>query len=304
MEEHFKIEDGIKAPNFQGMMLANVLALKELDGEGHIYDIEAKVVELGLVDADQQSYRMPNDATTKLKYYLGWARTYLRYAGALESIKRGTWALTDAGKQIDNLQDAETAYERYAELLEQNNRRKLEEEQQANNDAEESSATDKENARDDEAWKASKISLLNFLKQIESDAFERLSYLLLCKAGFIDAEVVGKGADGGIDGSGTLQNELISFSICFQCKRWQRDVGSPQIRDFRGAIQGKADKGLFFATSRFTKPAKEVATRDGAVAIDLIDGERFCDLLKQYNLGLQTNLDGTTTPIQEFFDSL
>ncbi len=283
---YFEIPDGARAPSFQEMMLANILALKALDGEEHIYAIEAKVVALGLVNPDQQSYMMPNGKTTKLKYYLGWGRTYLRYAGALESIKRGTWALTDAGKQIDTLEHAQTAYERYTEQLEQNNNKKLEEERLANNDNEKLPPIDERNVCDDEEWKAARASLLEILKEIRPDAFEKLSYLLLCEAGFIDAEVVGKGADGGIDGWGTLQQELISFSIAFQCKRWQNKVGSPQIRNFRGAILGRVDKGLFFATSKFTEPAIKEAARDNIIAIDLIDGEMFCDLLKKYNLGV------------------
>ncbi len=287
-----EIEEGTRAPSFPGMMLANVRALQTLGGTGHIYDIAREVVELEIVDANQQSYMMPNGTTTKLKYYLGWGRTYLRYAGALESVAYGTWALTEAGNAINTLQDARAAYERYTEQLEQNNRRKEEEERFANNDNEELPPIDEGNVCDDEEWKAARASLLEILKEIRPDAFEKLSYLLLCEAGFIDAEVVGKGADGGIDGSGTLQQELISFNIAFQCKRWQNKVGSPQIRNFRGAILGRVDKGLFFATSLFTEPAIKEAARDNIIAIDLIDGEMFCDLLKQYNLGVETLRNG------------
>lgn len=121
-------------------------------------------------------------------------------------------------------------------------------------------------------------------------AFERLAQRLLREAGFVKVEVRGKSGDGGIDGVGVLRVNLVSFQIYFQCKRWQSSVGSREIRDFRGALQGRADKGLFITTGTFTSQAADEATRDGAIAIDLIDGDRLCDLLKQYQLGVETKL--------------
>ncbi len=302
MPRIFELVGGATAPDFPKMMLANVIALKALGGQAHIYDIEKKVIEIEEMDAVEQSHRTTNGTTTKLNYYLGWARTYLRYAGALESVAYGTWALTGAGHQIGNLQDAEATYGIYIERLAQNNREKLEEERLANNNNEELPDADEEIAPDDVVWRG---NLLEILGLIRPDAFEKLSYQLLFKAGFINVEVVGKGADRGIDGWGTLQNELISVNICFQCKRWQNKVGSPQIRNFRGAIQGRVDKGLFLTTSRYTSHAITEATRDGAIPIDLIDGNRLCDLLKQYNLGVET-LHGGRIRIQnlDYFNNL
>ena len=294
MAEHFKIEDGTKAPNFQGMMLANVLALKALGGTGHIYDIARVVVELGLVDADQQLYRMPNDKTTKLKYYLGWGRTYLRYAGALESIKRGTWALTNAGKQIDNLQHAQTAYNEYTAILAQRN---AEEQEPA---GEEEPVIQAEINPDDVVWK---VPLLGILQNMEYDVFERLCHNLLDTMGFIDVDVnFKKGADGGVDGVGFWRDKLLTRKIYFQCKRWRYNVGSPQIRDFRGALDGRTNQGLFFTTSQFTDPAKDEAIRDGTILIDLIDGDRLCDLLKETNLGFQEDNPETLDP--DYFNNI
>ena len=73
----------------------------------------------------------------------------------------------------------------------------------------------------------------------------------------------------------------------FQCKRWQGSVGAKEIRDFRGALQGRADKGLFITTGHFSSQASDEATRDGAIPIDLIDGDRLCDLLKENRLGVE-----------------
>ena len=98
----------------------------------------------------------------------------------------------------------------------------------------------------------------------------------------------GKSGDGGIDGVGVLRVNLVSFQIYFQCKRWRGSVPAKEIGDFRGALQGRPDKGLFITTGTFTTQASDEASREGAIAIDLIDGDRFCDLLKENGLGVET----------------
>ena len=136
----------------------------------------------------------------------------------------------------------------------------------------------------EENWKS---SLLAVLGAMSPDAFERLSQRLLREAGFTRVDVRGKSGDGGIDGVGVLRVNLVSFQIYFQCKRWKGSVGAKEIREFRGALQGGADKGLFITTGHFTSHASDEATRAGAIAIDLIDGDRLCDLLKDNRLGVE-----------------
>jgi restriction system protein len=75
--------------------------------------------------------------------------------------------------------------------------------------------------------------------------------------------------------------------VFFQCKRYKGSVGAGAVRDFRGAMSGRGDKGLLITTGNFTAEAKQEATRDGAPPVDLIDGERLCDLLKEYELGVR-----------------
>lgn len=140
--------------------------------------------------------------------------------------------------------------------------------------------------------------------RMDPSAFERLSQRLLREAGFIKVEVRGKTGDGGIDGVGVLRVNLVSFQVYFQCKRWKGSVGSKEIRDFRGALQGRADKGLFITTGTFTSQASEEATRDGAIAIDLIDGDRLCDLLKQYDLGVKTQMIEEVIINRDWFGSI
>jgi len=79
---------------------------------------------------------------------------------------------------------------------------------------------------------------------------------------------------------------LVSFHVSFQCKRWKDAVSAPVIRDFRGAMIGRADKGLIMTTGRFTADAQREAVRDRAPAIDLADGETLCELLRNLRLGV------------------
>lgn len=131
--------------------------------------------------------------------------------------------------------------------------------------------------------------LSNTLIKMQPSAFERLVQRMLRESGFIQVEVTGRSGDGGIDGRGIMRlGGLLSFHVIFQCKKWQGSVSAGQVRDFRGAMVGRADKGLLITTGTFTKDAVREATRDGAPAIDLIDGEQFLDKLKELGLGVQT----------------
>jgi restriction system protein len=127
---------------------------------------------------------------------------------------------------------------------------------------------------------------------------------LLREAGFLKVEVTGRSGDGGIDGIGVLRVNLLSFQVLFQCKRYQGSVGAGAIRDFRGAMVGRSDKGLLITTGTFTPDAKREATRDGAPAIDLIDGDQLCDLLKQLKLGVHTEMVEKMTVNPHWFDGL
>ncbi|MDE2391306.1 MAG: restriction endonuclease, partial [Rhodospirillales bacterium] len=130
--------------------------------------------------------------------------------------------------------------------------------------------------------------LVELMRQLPPAGFERLSQRLLREAGFSQVVVTGKSNDGGIDGHGTLQvNPLVSFKVLFQCKRYANSVSSPDIRNFRGAMAGRADKGIIITTGTFTAEALREASRDGVPPIELIDGERLIDLLERLELGLK-----------------
>ena len=192
--------------------------------------------------------------------------------GLLENSSRGVWSVTENGRlaELEELADLHAAYTRDA----RERTRKRQREKPGSAEPAESEEVDSE---DD--WKQ---RLLDVLLKSPPDRFERLARRLLLEARFINTAVTGKSGDGGIDGIGTYRVSLISFTVFFQCKRYAGSVGAGAVRDFRGAMTGRGDKGLLITTGTFTADAQREATRDGAPPIDLIDGDALCDLLKQY----------------------
>ncbi len=140
---------------------------------------------------------------------------------------------------------------------------------------------------------------------IEPDRFERLAQRILRECGFTQVEVTGKSGDGGIDGKGIIKIAgLVSFHAMFQCKRFQDSVTSTHIRNFRGALQGRADKGIFITTGFFTRDAIKEAHRDGAPPIDLIDGDDLVKKLKELSLGIKIEFVEKVNIDNEWFESI
>lgn len=147
--------------------------------------------------------------------------------------------------------------------------------------------------------------LLDTLTAMDPGAFERLCQRMLWESGFIEVEVTGRSGDGGIDGYGIIRmGGLISFPVLFQCKRYRGNVAASVVRDFRGAMQGRSDKGLLITTGGFTRDAKAEATRDGAPPIDLIDGALLAEKLKELGLGVTTEMVEQVTVDAAFFEGI
>jgi restriction system protein len=228
---------------------------------------------------------------SELAYRLAWTRSYLKAWGALENSERGVWTLTDKGEKVV-ASDVE-AIKREVRAVGQERRRNTLDEAPAEGGTSrvvETQAVD---------WKE---RLLIILTDIKPDAFERLCQRLMRESGFTRMEVTGKSGDGGIDGIGVLRVNLVSFRVVFQAKRWKGSVGSQEIRLFQSAMLGRADKGLMITTGTFTGDAKKEATRDGAPAVDLVDGEGLCDLLRDLKLGVTPVTDYRVS--EDFFRSL
>ncbi len=217
---------------------------------------------------------MHTQRQTKLSYNLAWAKTYLGKGGALENTSYGVWAITEKGRSLseqDVKQIPSEVRKRYR--LDKAPAVKATDEQPLESDSKD--------------WKD---DLLSAIATIKPDAFERLAQRILRESGFVKVEVTGRSGDGGIDGVGVLRMSLLSFQVYYQCKKYKGSVSAGAIRDFRGAMVGRTDKGLFVTTGTFTADAKREATRDGAPAIDLVDGDQLCDLLKSLKLGVATRM--------------
>ncbi|WP_338550695.1 restriction endonuclease [Roseovarius phycicola] len=308
MARSFTIEE-TGFPDAPGMMLATVKALKEMGGSASIAELDEKVVEIEGVSEEEQSFEMVNNpGTPRLNYYLAWARTYLKRGSALENSSRGVWALTPIGSSIETYEQTQKIYDQVVEEEKERARlKRLAKSGKANSDTialqlELPSDTSPNSADEAEAdWED---KLLSVLRKMDPSAFERLAQRLLRESGFTKVEVRGKVGDGGIDGVGVLRVNLVSFQVYFQCKRYTGGVSAGEIRDFRGAMQGRADKGLFITTGHYTAQANEEATRDGATAIDLIDGRRLCELLKSNSLGVSTEMVESVTIDPSWFESV
>ena len=159
------------------------------------------------------------------------------------------------------------------------------------------------NEEGEEDWKG---TLLGVLTSMDPSAFERLSMRLVKEAGFRNVEVLGKSGDGGIDGVGVYKVSLVSFPTYFQCKRYTGSVPSRAVRDFRGAMAGRGDKGILITTGTFTSEAKAEAVRDGAPPVDLIDGDELCELLREYEIGVRVQVRTVEdiTVDQSFFEDM
>lgn len=260
-------------PSHRRMLWPALEAVRALGGSGRIDEINEKAIELGRFTEEQQALLHGAGPRTELEYRLAWARTLLKWMSVLDNSTRGVWSITDVGRTISAEEvDRRFRAQRAERLKKRRDKRQLEIE-----DPEDS-------AEEDTDWKS---NLLALLLDLAPEKFERLARRLLREAGFISVTVTGQTGDGGIDGVGVYRLSLVSFPVFFQCKRYKGSVRASAVRDFRGAMSGRGDKGLLITTGTFTADAKSEATRDGAPPIDLIDGDKLCDLLKEYAIGVR-----------------
>ena len=268
-------------PSYKDLLWPTLRAVREIGDSGTIEEIVEKVVELEGFSEEQQEVPHGDGPTSEIEYRLAWARTYLKGMGALDNSKRGVWSTTELGRSM-TLEDIAERHAAYVAQLREARKAK-----KAAAGGDEEIADDGAEGPGTRDWKE---QLLEQLLAIPPDRFERLARRLLREAGFISATVTGRSGDGGIDGIGVYRLSLVSFPVFFQCKRYKGSVGAGAVRDFRGAMSGRGDKGLLITTGSFTGDAKQEATRDGAPPVDLIDGDRLCELLREYELGVRRTI--------------
>lgn len=215
-----------------------------------------------------------------------WAAAYLKEYGFLRADTQGVWTLTDEGWKV------EMSIEFGREL-----RKKWHKSRSRNSKIKEPEVE----IEDPEELPDERKSVLQVLQELPPEGFERFCQQLLRHIGFQAVVVTGKSGDGGIDGNGVFQmNQLISIKVLFQCKRYQGAVSPSEVRDFRGAMQGRTEMGIFLTTGTFSKLAKEEATRDGVPPIQLVDGTRLKELIEDRQFGVRPRTEYDVD--EKFFD--
>lgn len=269
-----------QGPQFVRYFGPVIEALKALGGSGRPSEVRDKIAEMLRLSEDQQSGALES-GQSRFDNQVAWARFYLVKSGHLDSSTRGVWRLTDKGRNV-------TLNQRQALQIFKEVRQQF---VNIDSSAPESAATSPNEILEGEVLTPDddnhRVKLLNILRNLSPDGFERLCQRLLRESGFERVTVTGRSGDGGIDGIGILQmNSFVSFKVLFQCKRYTGSVSASQVRDFRGAMMGRADKGIIMTTGTFTADAGKEAVRDGVPPIELVDGEKLLDMFEQLELGL------------------
>jgi restriction system protein len=280
-------EEGSQFVRYFGPLLD---ALRGLGGSGTPDEVVERIAhDLNLSD-ELQNELLPS-GQARFRNQVAWARFYLVREGLLDSSKRGVWSLTERGRGTTlSLDQAREISSKWVRIFQEERRAKTQVPDPVAEQVAESTGVTPGDYRNE---------VIDLLLKLPPSGFERLSQRLLREAGFIQVIVTGSTGDGGIDGYGTLQiNPLVSFKVLFQCKRYTKSVSPSHVRDFRGAMAGRADKGIIITTGTFTAEARREASRDGVAPIELIDGEKLVDMLQNLELGLKPV---TTYEIDEAF---
>lgn len=279
----------LNIPKFHEMLIPTITVIDGLGGSGTIPEIAEGVIQfLKLPESVTSQLHNPDKSSqTEVEYRLAWVRSYLKIFGLLQNSERGVWSFTDKYQRGIKISSEEIVQS--VRRINKNSKKKV---------ADESPEAIPEPID----WRE---TIHQNILSLKPDAFERLTKRLLREVGFVQVEVTGQSGDGGIDGKGIVKiQDILSYHVVFQCKRYKGAVGPGAIRDFRGAMVGRADKGLCITTGTFTREATKEATRDGASPIDLIDGDDLIELLKKLRLGVSVRMVEEVEVDSQWFEKI
>jgi restriction system protein len=286
----------VVVPTFDQLMNPTLAALHALGGSASIPELVERVIADLRCPGEVVEQPHGDRGMTEVEYRLAWARTYLKKYGLLDNSSRAVWSLTPKGLETKAVEPQEVVKAVRAMFVVERKARKEAE------GAGERDIVEVEEAGEVASWRE---KLVTRLLTMPPASFERLCMRVLRESGFIQVEVTGRTGDGGIDGYGVVRLVgMLSFRVSFQCKRYSGNVSASVVRDFRGAMMGRAEKGLVITTGGFTRDARQEATRDGATAIDLIDGELLADKLKELGLGVRTKMVEAVEIDDDWFSSV
>jgi len=269
-----------RGPQFVKYFQPVIDALNELGGSGQPGEVKELIAEKLNLTEEEQTAQI-SSGQSRFINQIGWARFYLAKAGYIDSSTKGVWNLTETGRMVKLSHDE--AVDLFQKIHQQfpieRKKSKGKTEGKGEGETIEGILGDEIDYR---------VLLMKRLIGLSPNGFERLCQRLLRESGFESVSVIGRSGDGGLDGIGVLEvNPFVSFKVLFQCKRYTGSITPSQVRDFRGAMMGRADKGIILTTGTFTSDARKEAIRDGVPAIELVDGEKLIDLFESLELGLK-----------------
>ena len=288
------------APEFVRFVGPVIAALNELGGSGRPEEVRGAIAKALSISEEEQARPLPSGVQSRFENQVHWARFYLAKGGYIDASRHGVWTLTEKARALGKV-SAPQAREIYRAVAVDFGKSRGKTSSPANGQN-----TDDLLAPTNEA----EHTLISYREAVAAkllglppSGFERFCQRLLRESGFEEVTITGRSGDGGIDGLGILQvNPLVSFKVLFQCKRYTGSVTPSQVRDFRGAMMGRADKGIIITTGSFTSDARKEAVRDGVPPIELVDGEKLVNMLEQLELGLkpQRTFDVDTAFFDQF----
>lgn len=265
----------MKGPEFLKYIVPILNSLQANGGAGKSSDIIEQVIDkLGITETELEE--TTTNGQSRIRNQIQWARFYLFKAGLIDNSQRGIWRLTNEG--LERKLSEHDVYNLFKSV--QSNVKK--------NPSPKSPKKEPKFENIPTEDEQHSVRLINIIQSLSPTGFEKLCKRLLTEIGINEIIITGGTGDQGIDGKGVVKlNDVVSLNIVFQCKRYRETVGPHHVRDFRGAMQGRGEKGLIITTGRFTKEAKNEAHRDGVTPIELIDGDRLVELFEKFTLGLK-----------------
>ena len=256
-----------------------IRAIRELGGSARPDEATAVIARDLHISEAEQSEPLPSGGQTRFENQIQWARFYLAKAGYIDKSQRGVWTLTEKGRNLGELTNEDVA------MIVANAKAEM--------PTPEAAVEPQDSEPDAPVVAGTGGQLIRILQSLSPNGFERFCQRILRELDFQEVKVTGRSGDEGIDGIGTLQvHPLVGFKVLFQCKRYVGSVTPSQVRDFRGTMAGRADKGIIITTGSFTANARKEAIREGASSIELVDGEKLVELLEKNKLGLNPNQPG------------
>lgn len=281
-------------PDYQAIMLP--LLKYASDRQEHSLRDSIEALSESFKLSDEERKKLLSSGQLAFDNKVGWARTYLKKAGLLESTKRSFFKITQRGLDVLNQNPKEINVkflDQFPEFVEFRTLKRPKEVQSITDTEFSNKQTPEEylefgyqKIRQDLAQE-----LINQIKTCSPKFFEDLVVKLLVQMGYGGsrkdaAEAIGRSGDGGIDG--IIKEDRLGLDIIYiQAKRWDGTVGRPEIQKFVGALQGqRAKKGVFITTSCFSKDANDYALRiDNKIV--LIDGEKLAQFMIDFDIGVQ-----------------